>query len=119
MIKFNTTKVDVPDISDELTRKVFTEYQKFKQDTLQLKHGKTAQVYLLYVQLVDYFLMFEYSIRWPDYDLFKYTLRKITNLFFAMNHQNYSRYMAIYEYKLNKIEETHPGLVEDSEECLF
>ena len=38
----------------------------------------------------------------------------MTNIFFTMNHQNYARYLTMYLDKLENIETTHPGLLEDS-----
>lgn len=73
----------------------------------------------MYVKLVDYYLMFEYSIRTADFELYQHVLQKITNIFFTMNHQNYARYMTVYLDKLSKIEETHPGLLSDSKHCFL
>lgn len=36
-----------------------------------------------------------------------------------MNHQNYARYLVLYISKLDKIEETHPGLFSDSKDTFL
>lgn len=50
------------------------------------------------------------GIRTGNFELFKYVLPKIANLFFVFNFQNYSRYLVKYHDNLIKIDETHPGL---------
>ncbi|CAG9762688.1 unnamed protein product [Ceutorhynchus assimilis] len=92
IVEFNTINTVNPRITSVIANMVFDEYEKFKEDTLKGKH---------------------------DFELFKYMLPKLTNLFFTMNHQNYSRYLTLYADKLNKIEETHPGLLNDCKECLL
>lgn len=65
---------------------------------------------MLYVNLIDYYLILTKSIRTGNFDLFKYILPKIANLFFALNHQNYSRWLVKYHDNLLRVDETHPGL---------
>lgn len=98
---------------------LFEQYEKYKNESLQEKHGKTPQIYLIYVQLIDYYLMLEFSIRTSDFDLFKYVLRKMTNILFTMSHQNYARYLSVYLNQLENIGKTHPGLLEDSKDCFL
>lgn len=50
------------------------------------KHGKTAQFYIIYIQLINYYFMLNRSIRRADFNLYKFILPKITNLFlFSIN----------------------------------
>ncbi|XP_050505694.1 uncharacterized protein LOC126883969 [Diabrotica virgifera virgifera] len=108
-----------PVINNELCHKIFEDYAQFKKDTLQGNHGKTPQIFMMYIQLIDYYLMLEFSIRTANFDIYKYVLEKMTNIFFAFNHQNYARYLTIYLNKLEKIEETHPGLIQEYGDCFF
>ncbi|GFS56744.1 hypothetical protein TNCV_2221791 [Trichonephila clavipes] len=48
-----------------------------------------------------------------DFEMFKYVIPKITNLFFAVNQSNYARWCVKYLDNLNKVDETHPGLKND------
>lgn len=101
-------------IPDQAFNTLLQEYCGYKKDTLEGKYGKTAQVYLMYTQLIDYYLIMDYSVRTADIELYKYVLEKILNIFFTMNHPNYARYLTIYLNKLENINITHPGLLEDS-----
>lgn len=91
-------------------------YEEYCQETL---NGKTAQFYMIYIKLVDYYLLFTASIRSGNFALFKYIIPKITNLFFALNQPNYARWLFKYHYNLCKVEEIHPGLKEVFEKGSF
>lgn len=91
-------------------KKLFEEYEKYKEETLEGVHGKTPQYYMLYVKFVDFFLMLNFSIRTGDFEMFRYVLPKITNLFFIFNQQNYSRYLVKYHDNLLNVEHTHPDV---------
>lgn len=116
---FNEQQNDDPQITNENLKKLFNKYEEYKNETLNGRHGKTPQIYLMYTRLVEYYLQLEYSIRIGDFNLFVDTLPKITNLFFSMNHHNYARYMSIYWDKLINIETTHPGLLDDCQKSFM
>ncbi|GFW32110.1 uncharacterized protein TNCV_2601361 [Trichonephila clavipes] len=92
---------------------VLSAYQKFVEETRQGEHGKTAQFYLIYIQVVNYYITLSRSIRMGDFEMFKYVIPKITKLFFAVNQPNYARWCVKYLDNLNKVDETHPGLKND------
>lgn len=110
----NSVKGTNMQISDQAFNTLLKEYHDYKKETLEGTHGKTAQVYFMYIQLIDYYLIMDYSVRTADMELYKYALKKMINVFFTMNHPNYSRYLTIYLDKLENINSTHPGLLEDS-----
>ena len=56
--------------NDEL-QQVIEKYHDFKEETLLGHHGKTAQYYIMYTNLVDNYLVLERSIRSGDFDLYK------------------------------------------------
>lgn len=97
--------VDNPELLDVLTR-----YEIFRQKTLKGHHGETPKFYLMYVEMVNNYLIFERSIRTGDVELFKFILPALTSLFFTFNHQNYARYLVLYLSNLQKVNQTHPGL---------
>ncbi|CAH2102425.1 unnamed protein product [Euphydryas editha] len=98
---------------------VFKNYAKFEEKTVHGDFGKTAQFHMVYVKLVHYYLTLSRSIRLGDFELFRNILPKITNLFFAFNHQNYARWTVTYRYNIMKVAETHPGLEEDFKKGFF
>lgn len=94
-------------------REIIVKYQCFKEKTLTGQHGKTAQYYIMYTNLIEHFLMLSRSIRTGDFSLFKYVLPKMNNLLFPLNHVNYARWLLRYHDNLMKVDDTHPGLSED------
>lgn len=81
LLQFNKQSTSSPRMSDDTLLQLFEKYEKFKNDNLEGKKGKTAQIFFMYVKLVDYYLMLDFSIRNADLELFKYVLQKMTNLF--------------------------------------
>ncbi|KYQ52433.1 hypothetical protein ALC60_08447 [Trachymyrmex zeteki] len=47
-------------------------------------YGKTAQYYVMYIEFVNYYLMFTRSIRVGDFDLYKFIIPKLCNLFLCL-----------------------------------
>ncbi|GFT93055.1 uncharacterized protein TNCV_2715651 [Trichonephila clavipes] len=101
------------ELPNNVLSRVLSAYQKFVEETSQGEHGKTAQFYLIYIQLVNYYITLSRSIRMGDFEKFKYVIPKINNLFFAVNQPNYARWCVKYLDNLNKVDETHPGLKND------
>ncbi|CAG9771355.1 unnamed protein product [Ceutorhynchus assimilis] len=106
---------DNPEINNQHLLEILKKYEEYETSTLAGEYGKTPQFYLIYSNLVHYYLLLNRSIRIADLDLFKFVLPKITNLFFTFNQQNYSRYLVKYSDNLQKVDETHPGLKEQFE----
>lgn len=98
------------ELSSELEN-LFEHYEAYYEETLTGKHGKTAQFYLIYIQLIKYYFIFSRSIREGDYYLYMYIIPKLTNIFFALNQPNYARWLVKYHENLMKISSTHPGLI--------
>lgn len=112
LVQFGNEKTAVPQITDQVCLELFRDYESYREETIKGKHGKTPQIFMIYVQLVEYYLIMEFSIRTGDINLYKHILPKIANVFFSMNHPNYARYLTIYHDKLENIETTHPGLLQ-------
>lgn len=95
-----------PDIYDFLEK-----YANFEQECYEGIHGKTAQYYAIYMRLIDYWVDLSRSIRMGDFKLLKFSSIKISNIFFALNQQNYARWLAKYVDALMRGNKTHPGLI--------
>ena len=87
-----------------------SQYMSYRQETLNGSHGSTAQFWLTYVNLVHVFLLFNRACRTNNLELFIYALDITTDVFFATNRPNYSRWMVLYVLRLLNIDHTHPGL---------
>ncbi|EFN62558.1 hypothetical protein EAG_04877, partial [Camponotus floridanus] len=73
----------------------------------------TAQFYIIYIQLVNYYITLSRSIRMGDFETFIYVIPKMTNLFFSVNQPNYARWCVKYLDNLKNVNKTHPGLEDD------
>ena len=107
---YNNTKSASSMIEHQSLVQVIVKYENYLKQTINGERGKTAQYYMIHVNLVNYYLLFNSSIRTADLNLFKYVLPKISNLFFALNQLNYARWLVRYHNNLCRVDETHPGL---------
>ncbi|GBP86801.1 hypothetical protein EVAR_99881_1 [Eumeta japonica] len=106
-------------LPNEKLSRLLSSYQKFVDKTRQGDHGKTTQFYIIYIQLVNYYIILSRSIRMGDFEVFKHIIPKITNLFFIVNQPNYARWCVKYYDNLKNVNETHPGLEEDFKSGCF
>lgn len=98
---------------------LLNDYNIYQAQTINGEFGKTAQFYLIYINLVHYYLMLSRSIRIGDFELFKFVLPKITNLFFICNQQNYARWGVKYHSNLLNVATTHPDIFEEFKKGCF
>lgn len=114
VLDYLTTFMQHKDISPQVqhteTQQLIESYDEYITDTLEGKHGKTAQFYAMYIDFINLYHTFIKSIRVRDLDLYLYALGKIANLFFYYNQQNYSRWLIYYLNQLQHVDKTHPGL---------
>lgn len=71
--KFVTDSEQIPvDIENEDVINVMKEFCEFEQEVIEGKHGKTQQFYAIFIKLINYYLLFERSVRSNDFDLYLY-----------------------------------------------
>lgn len=114
---FIESKSAEPRINDEDLLDLYTTYNEFRERTLEGQHGKTAKFYMIFINLIDHYLILNYSIRTGNFDVYKNILPAITNMFFIFNQQNYSRYSVLYHNKLMAVEE--PSLLSNLQSGSF
>ena len=124
--KFISLEDDLPNVIDsdkkkfmaEHTNELIKKYEEFAQETRNGNHGKTAQYWMGYVDMLHLYHEFSRSIRTGDLDLYIYCLQRMTALFFTFNHQNYSRWLTVY-HKLLKLKNSHADIYEEFENGCF
>ncbi|MCG7875152.1 MAG: hypothetical protein N0C90_02335 [Candidatus Thiodiazotropha endolucinida] len=84
-------------------------YEQYTDKTRSGEHGKTAAFWMMYVDLVELYLLFARACHTNDLDLFTFCLSKMCSIFFATHRPNYARWMTKYHLDLVNIDETHPG----------
>ncbi len=65
---------------------LMNKYDKFSQDTRRGIHGATAQYWMMYIDLVELYMLFSRAIRTNDLDLYIYCLAEMVDIMFALNH---------------------------------
>ncbi len=63
--------------------------------------------WLLYLDLVETYLLFSRAVQTNDLDLFVYALFRMRDIFMATGHNKIIRYMILYLLKLLNIDLTH------------
>ena len=71
--------------------------------------GKTAQFWMLYMDRVWLMLQLQRATKENNLDLHLESLQQMCKLFFSYDHQNYSRYTALYLVSMLNLPTTHPG----------
>ena len=113
--KFNAvSNASIREISKELT-KILESYERFQLDSSDGNHGKTAQYWIGYVDLVDLYHQFSRSIRSGDFVLYICCLPKLA----AFNHVNYARWLVKYHDNLLRLGVTHPQVQDEFRRGFF
>lgn len=87
------------------------QYNAYTQDTLEGKHGQTAQFVSLYVWFIELYQLFERAIRTSDLNMYIFSSYRMCALFFTFNHRNYARWLSRNLNDLMNIGDTHQGLL--------
>ena len=88
-------------------------YESYKDKTRNGTHGKIAQFWFAYVEMVQLYHQFIRSIRMGDLDLYIHSLYNISSLFFTFNHHNYARWLLVYRNNLLNLQNTYPQVYKD------
>ena len=96
-------------MSDKAIKQMMDGYEKFKEEMRGGKHGKTAQLWMSYLDHVWLVLSLLKAVKSNDYELYCYCLYHMADLFFSFDGQNYARYLTFFAVFLANIEVSHPG----------
>ena len=94
-------------------------YELYRENTRNGRHGKTADFWFAYVEMVVLYNQFIRSIRMCDLDLYIHSLYSIFSLFFTFNNHNYVWWLVVYHNNLLKLQNTHPQGYEDFQNGCF
>ena len=103
------TALEIRSISGEL-KSLVDEYHVFSQETGDGAHGKTAQYWYGYINLIKMYLRLSRRIHTGDHSLFVHCIWKMAGIFFTFNQPNYSRWLLRLHDNMLKMEEMHPGI---------
>ena len=97
----------------------FENYMKYKKETEEGMHGKTAQYWIGYVILMNLYRLLVHSVREGDLLLYTFCLSQISDLFFTFNQPNYARWTVRYHDNLLKLKESHPEVYKSFSKGFF
>ena len=92
---------------------LFDEYSDFCASTQAGQHGKPAQFFIQFVDLISIYHRFSRSIRCGNIDLYIDSISEMTDLFFVMNQPNYARWSTAYLSNLVALRTENSPLVAD------
>ena len=119
-IKGIMTAVDCEEVMSERAFKMYEEeYMKKKVECRHGYHRKTAQFWMTYLDLVERKHTLHFSVNMNDFQLRLHCWREFLSLCFSTNKQNYARYGAYYCLQSEKLNETHPGAMEELQDKGF
>ena len=98
---------------------ILVQYTDYKNDTIEGKHGMTAQFWINFVCYMNVYHELVRSMREGDLELYICCLPDFNSLFFGLNHQNYARWCTRYHDNLLKMSETHPTVYEEFRNVFF
>ena len=90
-------------------QQMMDKHEKFKEEMRCRKHGKTAKLWMSYLDHVWLVLSLIKAVKSNDYELYCYCLYHMADLFFSFDGQNYARYLTFFAVFLANIEVSHPG----------
>ena len=95
----NTTAINIcKELSSSLEA-----YTSFCDKTSTCNHGKTAQYWMGYINLVNLYHEFSRSIRSGDLEFYIHCLPKLAEFFFAFNNYNYAKWITKYHENIMSI----------------
>ena len=96
-------------MSDNEIHTLVNGYSDFKDDVRRGKLGKTAQLWLSYMDDIWLVLRLIQAVKTNNYALYSESLFRISSIFFSFDGHNYSRFLTFFSVFLTNVEETHPG----------
>ncbi len=96
-------------MSDEAIHKQIDDYADFKDEVRGGKLGKTAQLWLSYMDHIWLVLKLILAVKINNFVLYCECLYRMSSLFFSFDGQNYARYLTFFSVFLANVEESHPG----------
>ena len=94
---------------DETLMSLVQEYADFKENIREGEMGKTARLWMSYMDHIWLILKLIQAVKVNDLSLYCECLYKMCDLFLSFDGHNYARYLTFFAVFLANVEETHPG----------
>jgi len=87
------------------------EYSEFKQTVRNGDLGKTAMLWLSYMDGIWLMLNMIHAVKVSNINLYCECLHRMADLFFSFDGQNYARYLSFFSVLLANVDDSHPGAI--------
>ena len=99
---------------------ILSDYKNYWNKSLSGTHGKTAQFWMKYVEMIHLYHDFRRSVHNGDFNTYVSSVPKINNyFFFVLNQPNYAHWFAKYHDNLLVAPDTHPEVYEEFKKRKF
>jgi hypothetical protein len=78
---------EFPDLSLEF-KILLEKYEVYKKETEEGNHGLTAQLWMIYIKMVNLYNLFSQSVQTSNFEHHLHFLKLINDLFFVFNNSN-------------------------------
>ncbi|KAK6184936.1 hypothetical protein SNE40_007284 [Patella caerulea] len=99
-------------VNDAGLRSYLADYQRFRQDVRLGQHGKTAVLWMSYMDHIWLILSLNQAVKTNNFMVYAECLSLMPDIFFSFGGQNYARYLTFFSMYMANIESSHPGSLE-------
>lgn len=93
-------------------RAMVNKFENYRQEVREGKKGKTAQFWIMYLDLMRLQHQIHTAIQTNDFDMRLNAWKEMLPLYFALNKTNYARYGTWYVQTMTEVDDRYPGLKE-------
>lgn len=95
--------------TDPALQELMKKFSAFRQETTKGQLGKTAQLWLSYMEHIRLILRLLEAVKTNNIPLYADSVRHMAPLFFSFDGQNYARYLTYFSVFLANLDTSHPG----------
>ena len=99
-------------LSNDSCTNMLNQYVEFRDHVRRGDLGKTAKMWMQYLDFVWLLLRFQRATNENNFSLHLASLEDMCSLFFSYDHPNYTRYTVVYILTMLNLDKTHPGAEE-------
>ena len=99
-------------VHDDPIQTFIRKYSDFRENVRGGELGKTAKVWIAYMDHIWRILALIRAVKTNDFLLYADSIHQMSDIFFSFDGRNYARYLTFFSIFLANLEETHPGAVE-------
>ena len=112
LVKYPSKDAEKAILNDQDVCSYLEEYMKFREDIRNGHFGKTAALWMSYIDHVWLTLSLLQAVKTNNFTVYAQCISIMPELFFSFGGQNYARYLTYFSLFIANIEESHPGALD-------